>query len=61
MFIELACICMFLWFISLTTGDHLCRLCSISVEDNCELEISKDVTESNCGPFEGTPAFDCRS
>jgi len=38
----------------LTVGYHLCRLCSICLEEDCDLGISKDMSESSCGLFEGT-------
>ena len=34
-----------------------CRLYGICVEDDCELEVRKDMTESSCGLFEGTLAL----
>jgi hypothetical protein len=45
---------MFVWFVYLTVGNHLCRLCSICLEEDCDLDIRKDVSESSCGLFEGT-------
>jgi len=45
---------MFVWFANLTVGYHLCRLYSICLEEDSDLDIWKVISESSCGQFEGT-------
>jgi len=45
---------MFVWFVNLTLGYHLCRLYSIWLEEDSDLDIRKVMSESSCGLFEGT-------
>jgi len=44
----------FVWFVNLSVGYHLCRLYSIFLEEDSDLDFRKVMLESSCGLFEGT-------